>query len=532
MGAEGAVRRRGLTGAGGQGGRPQLELALGAFENRRLFSANFLFERLPEWPELSAAADQDLHRTLQELWTVERGGLSTANEAQTEERLVKPVLAALGFAYTVQAGLATATGRRQPDYALFLGDERRAEADRLEGGARYDLAVAVADAKRFDRPLDGRGRASDDRDDPVAQIINYVSITKRRWGILTNGRLWRLYAAEGDLVEGACYQVDLVALLEQDDPTAFAYFAAFFAAAAFVQDVDRRCFLDRALSDSRANAVRVGDALERQVFAAVPLIAEGLLGHDERTPQTLAVAFDHALVFLYRLLFCLYAEARRLLPVEHAHYRPYSLLTQRRELARDVDACRIFSLRSDDLYGDLRALFTMVGEGEDDLGVNEYDGGLFSAATHPWLVGRSVPDRMLAPALDGLYRAVGRQVDYRDLSPRHLGTIYERLLDFRLQEEAGALVLRTAEGRHDTGSYYTPSHVVDAIVEATLEPLLARRSEANAALGLRGGDALESFLELRVLDPAMGSGHFLVAAAAYIAQYVATDPTYDGASCR
>ena len=397
MGAEGAVRRRGLTGAGGQGGRPQLELALGAFENRRLFSANFLFERLPEWPELSAAADQDLHRTLQELWTVERGGLSTANEAQTEERLVKPVLAALGFAYTVQAGLATATGRRQPDYALFLGDERRAEADRLEGGARYDLAVAVADAKRFDRPLDGRGRASDDRDDPVAQIINYVSITKRRWGILTNGRLWRLYAAEGDLVEGACYQVDLVALLEQDDPTAFAYFAAFFAAAAFVQDVDGRCFLDRALSDSRANAVRVGDALERQVFAAVPLIAEGLLGHDERTPQTLAVAFDHALVFLYRLLFCLYAEARRLLPVEHAHYRPYSLLTQRRELARDVDACRIFSLRSDDLYGDLRALFTMVGEGEDDLGVNEYDGGLFSAAAHPWLVGRSVPRPHASP---------------------------------------------------------------------------------------------------------------------------------------
>lgn len=165
---------------------------------------------------------------------------------------------------------------------------------------------------------------------------------------------------------------------------------------------------------------------------------------------------------------------------------------------------------------------------QDDLGVNEYDGGLFSAAAHPWLVGRSVPDRLLAPALDGLYRAVGQQVDYRDLSPRHLGTIYDRLLDFRLEEVTGALVLRGAGGQHDTGSYYTPSHVVDAIVEATLEPLLARRSEANVQLGLRGNDALESFLELRVLDPAVGSGHFLVAAAAYIAQYVATDPTYDG----
>jgi hypothetical protein len=206
LGSEGAVRRRGLTTAGGQPGRPQLELALGAFENRRLFSANFLFERLPEWPELAAEADPVLHGRLRELWAAERAGLEAANEAQTEERLVKPVLAALGFAYTVQAAMVTATGRRQPDYALFLDDALRAEADLLEGAARYDLAVAVADAKRFDRSLDGRGSAGDDRDDPVAQIINYVSITKRRWGILTNGRLWRLYAAEGDLVEGACYR--------------------------------------------------------------------------------------------------------------------------------------------------------------------------------------------------------------------------------------------------------------------------------------------------------------------------------------
>jgi hypothetical protein len=107
LGSEGAVRRRGLTTAAGQPGRPQLELALGAFENRRLFSANFLFERLPEWPEFASAIDQDLHRRLRELWAAERAGLSTANEAQTEERLVKPVLAALGFVYPWTAARAT-----------------------------------------------------------------------------------------------------------------------------------------------------------------------------------------------------------------------------------------------------------------------------------------------------------------------------------------------------------------------------------------------------------------------------------------
>jgi len=150
------------------------------------------------------------------------------------------------------------------------------------------------------------------------------------------------------------------------------------------------------------------------------------------------------------------------------------------------------------------------------------------APTIPGSPAAPFPTRCSAPALDGLYRLDGAFVDYGDLSPRHLGTIYERLLDYRLEAAEGGLFLAPATGRHESGSYYTPDYVVDAIVEATLEPLLAARSEANAGVGLRGQDALDGFLSLRVLDPAMGSGHFLVSAAGYIAQYIATDPSYDG----
>src|SRR5206468_2179626 len=114
-----------------------------------------------------------LFAQLRDLWERERTGLRSANEAQTEERFIQPVLRALGFSYTVQVGLYAATGRRQPDYALFLSEERRREADRLEGRARFQHAVAVADAKRFDWPLDRQAGGSD----PVAQIINYISLT-------------------------------------------------------------------------------------------------------------------------------------------------------------------------------------------------------------------------------------------------------------------------------------------------------------------------------------------------------------------
>jgi hypothetical protein len=320
-----------------------LELALGPFRNQRLFSDHFLADRLPEWPEFARLDAAELFARLLDLWRREAAGLVGANEAQTEERWIQPVLQAVGFAYTVQAGVPVGLNRRQPDYALFLSDTERQTANSLEGVARYERAASVADAKRFDRPLDRRAAAGALSEDPVAQIINYLSITRRPWGILTNGRLWRLYSAEADLISGACYEVDLIALLEAGDVQAFRYFSAFFASAAFAPDVHGRSFLDRALSESQANAVQVGEALERQVFSALPLIAEGLLGDEQRGEETLAAAFDNALVLLYRLLFCLHAEARELLPVENPHYREYSLGKQKVELARDRDRGMSFS---------------------------------------------------------------------------------------------------------------------------------------------------------------------------------------------
>ena len=78
---------------------------------------------------------------------------------------------------------------------------------------------------------------------------------------MTNGRLWRLYAAEGDLVEGACLEVDLCALLDARDVEAFRYFATLFCVDAFVPGADGHSLLDRALDGSRAQAVAVGDRL-------------------------------------------------------------------------------------------------------------------------------------------------------------------------------------------------------------------------------------------------------------------------------
>jgi len=510
-------------------GGGQLRLGGGATHNLNLFSEHFLKERLPEWPEYHDAEIGELQAQLSELWKNERSGLAAdANEAQTEDRFIKPVLSALGFEFIVQSDLPAVGSRRRPDYALYLDPEAREEATLQSDAAVYSNAVAVADAKRFDRPLKGRDTSGGLSDDPEAQIVHYISVTKCPWGVLTNGRLWRLYAAAGDLVAGAHFEIDLVHVLEAEDSELFRRFVLMFGADSFRPGVDGLTLLDRLLEESDASSASVGAALQEQVFAAVPLIAEGLLDAEKPTQEALDAAFEHALIMLYRLLFCLYAEARDLLPIQNRHYREYSLRKRRAELAEQLDAGRTFSRVSDDLYNDLRSLFRIVDQGDDDLAVNEYDGGLFDANAHPYFEGRWVSDALLAPALDKLFRVNADQVDYRDLSVRHLGTIYERLLAYELTTSNDGLTLADSPRRHGTGSYFTPRPVVDRIVERTLEPILARRSGEIADAALTGDAALERFLELRVLDPAMGSAHFLVAAAGYISQYIATDPSYDG----
>jgi hypothetical protein len=507
-------------------GQPQLGLPGLGYENRSLFSSNFLEQRLPEWSDfqaldVAAAADQ-----LNEIWSREAATIRNANEAQTEDRLIQPILDVLGFERTVQASSRLSSGRRIPDYALFVSHEDRQASEASHGLERFESAVALAEAKKFATALDKRGAGAGPTEDPEAQILDYMWRTRVKWAILTNGREWRLYGQAGDLVEAAHLSIpDLPALIESRDLNQLRYFAAFFSAGAFTPDSSGRSFLDRAFAESEAHARRVGESLRDQVFEAVPLIASGLLRETERDDNDLEQAFSNALVILYRLLFCLYAESRRLLPVDNPSYEYYGLGRQRERVA---EASGGASARSHQIFNDLEILFQLVNEGDDDLGINQYNGGLFSEDAHTWLAGRSVPDPLMRRALSALYAVDGENIDYRDLSIRHLGTMYEQLLARRLELDDGSLVLGGAEGRHDTGSYFTPEPIVDAIVEKTLEPRLLSRSQQVRGEGLAGPEAVERFLEITVCDPAMGSGHFLVSAASYISRFIATDPSQEG----
>jgi len=303
----------------------QLPLISAPHSNNGLFSDYYLNEIVPaqdDWLTLSASARPIRDALREQLATMHPERL---DESQLEEQWIKFVLVELGWHYSVQVKIRyTGTGHRKPDYALTASTESaQALTNQIYAPAELRDAgvLAVADAKKWGIPLDQAPRGERN---PSQQIDEYLRYSELRWGILTDGRIWRLYDRDSSK-NNVYYAVDLKALLESDDPNAlerFFYFYAFFRQAAFAPDG----WLDRTRIGSRDFAQNLSETLEDQVYDALELIAQGFLDYRRNTlqptPDTLRELYEQSLVLLYRLLFILYAESRDILPLsDNASYR-------------------------------------------------------------------------------------------------------------------------------------------------------------------------------------------------------------------
>jgi hypothetical protein len=541
------------------------QLALVArHNNQRLFSDHFLDEVLPAQPEWQALIPEAkrVHQELRRLYARFRPLLQKAiNEPQTEHEWIQPVLETLGHVFTVQPSLQVPGSTQKPDYVFFASEAARVACQGLplDEHASARGALAVGDAKHWDRPLDQTARAASElfsNKNPSWQIFFYLLHSGLPWGLLTNGRKWRLYHRSTAHKLDVFYEIDLPEFLENDSPELFLYFYAFFRPAAFM--ADDPLSLDRMLTASSESTQRVRENLREQVYDALRLIAQGLFQFPRNelppTPENRRLVYEHALILLYRLLFLFYAEARQLLPMESGtvYSRRFSLrmlVQQASHWLRDKTALPNVAL----VWAHLKTLFESLHAGNRLMGVHVFDGGLFDPQKAPLLEQYAIGDEALCQALELLAYAPDprdRQhkvpIDYRDLSERHLGTIYEGLLEYtlyvaevpmaELQEtsqvvplsevngraivrryEPGDVYLVTDSGQRKlTGSYYTPDFVVKYMVERTLQPVL---DEA-----LRGAQSqqerIAAVLGINVLDPAMGSGHFLVEALEFLARYL------------
>ncbi len=519
--------------------------------NKPLFSQHYLEHRLPdsgEWQEDVSVA----FGRLESLYQQKKAILPTLNEAQTEAELIQPILEILGFSYIPQVSSRGKGRSERPDYALFATENDRYQAYALQNNERafYSQVLAIAEAKYWQRSLSDVSK-NDQRDiwknsNPSFQITNYLTGTGVDWGILTNGREWRLYYRQASSTATEFYLVDLMELLEGGDRQKFPYFWLFFRQEAFIKDIHGQNFLERVREGSTTYATRVGNELKELVFDRIfPDISQGFVSlNTDIQPDLL---YEASLSLLYKLLFLLYAEARDLLPVR-GDYRDYSLLQKTREIAVKIDRQQVFSGTSTGIYDALLSLFRIVDRGDANLAVPRYNGGLFDmeeGRVNCFLGQYKLSDAVLAPILDKLARFEGQPIDYSFLGVRQLGSIYEGLLEYRIVIEGESVHLENDRGeRKATGSYYTPDYIVKYIVSHTLKPILEQRAQqfgdvmteiatrrqesSDRRLGNLSQQGLEkelqrlekkaitTLLDLKLCDPAMGSGHFLVEAVDYL----------------
>ncbi len=317
-------------------------------------------------------------------------------------------------------------------------------------------------------------------------------------------------------------------------------FLLIFHREAFLPSADGTTFHQCAINEGRFYEKRVAKSISSLVFGRLfPALAQAIAAAAPQAP--LPEVRDAALILLYRLLFILYAEDRDLLPVREERYAAYSLRKVRREIGPRKDSNDTFSASAARYWQVIADLCRAVNEGDSSIGLPPYNGGLFDPAKTPLLNAIRLPDNIIAEVIDALsfeLAADGRKyINYRDLSVEQLGSIYERLIEQEITREGANIAVRpNIFARKGSGSYYTPDDLVALIIRETLEPLVTARMQAFEAKAreferkrepaehrlstLAGIDPAEKLLDLKICDPAMGSGHFLVSLVDYLADQV------------
>ncbi len=399
---------------------------------------------------------------------------------------------------------------------------------------------------------------------PVSRALALADRERVDWVILTRSAEIRLYAARADTGVGrkgraeTFIEINLALLPRRHS----GYLHLLFSAEA----LDHKGAIEEILTRSEDFTAELAVRLRERVYHdTVPLLSQAVarrMGRrstiNDLSEADLAAAYELVMVILFRLLFVAYAEDKGLLPyrqndqyTDHSLSRIIHLIGQNRDRGFTE-----FDREATDLWEDVNQLWRVIDRGNLTWGVPAYDGGLFSAdpAVNPsaeGLAALDLTDAEFGPALAALLIDQGPEgegpVDFRSLSVREFGTIYEGLLESRLSvaqsdlalnrkgeyipaeaapktRRSGPVQIVVNEGmvylhnrsgvRKATGSYFTKPFAVEHLLDHALEVALDDHLGRLDALAESGDDAAlsEAFFDFRCADIAMGSGHFLVAA--------------------
>lgn len=481
------------------------------------------------------AANERLNEAITRSWTRLQGawkGFSQAREAlpsdetgasSTRERWLHPLFDELGYGRLVSAPAIEIEAKRYPVFTQW------------QNTPIHLVGVNV--------PLDQRtkgvaGAAGQSPHSLVQELLNRSP--QRLWGLVSNGSALRLLRDNVALTRQAYVEFDLETMMDNEAYADFVVLWLTCHQSRVEGESAHDCWLERWSQEAATQGTRALDALREGVEQAIAALGSGFLAHPGNAELQEGLRdgtlspndyYRQLLRLVYRLLFLFVAEDRDALLVgddRQARERfasHYSTARLRRLAMRHRGGAH------DDLYLALKLLMEkLYEEGCEPLALPALGSELWRPQSIGHLASAQIANEDLLDAVRELAfvdeAGVFRPVDFRNLGAEELGSIYESLLELHpvIARESAEFSLGTAGGseRKTTGSYYTPTSLISALLDSALDPVLAETVADKS-----GAEAEAALLDLKVCDPACGSGHFLLAAANRIAKRLAAIRTGD-----
>ena len=375
----------------------------------------------------------------------------------------------------------------------------------------------------------------------VQELLNRSS--DHLWGIVSNGLQLRMLRKNVSLTRQVYVEFDLEAMLRGELYADFVLLWLLCHQSRFEAERPGDCWLEKWSRLAQDQGMRLLNKLRDGVETAINTLGAGYLAHPANqglrqklrdgllSPQDY---YRQVLRFVYRMIVLFVAEDRDVLFAPDADDESRSRYTRYYSTARLRRHAELrLGTRHSDLYQVLWLVMEQIGGetgslGCPGLGLPSLNGFLFSAQSVSEIVGCQLTNHDLLTAVRSLSLTfdnnVPRHVDYKNIGSEELGSVYESLLELHpeMNIEARTFALTTASGneRKTSGSYYTPTSLIDCLLDSALDPVLE-----EACKGKPKTEAIKAILDLKVCDPACGSGHFLIAAAHRIARRLAAIST-------
>lgn len=441
----------------------------------------------------------------------------------TRERWLLPLFQELGY------------GRLQPIRGAIEIEGRSFPVSHKWGGCPIHLVGFRTELDRKTAGVVGAARSS-----PHGLVQEYLNkVEESLWGYVTNGLWFRILRDNVSLTRPSFVEFDLEAMMEGEAYSDFVLLWMVTHQSRVEAEKPHDCWLERWSQEAAEQGTRALDRLRNGVEEAIRALGRGFLSHPanhdlRENLRSGALAkedyYREVLRLVYRLLFLFVAEDRGLLLDPYAgdaerdrYLRFYSTGRLRRLAERRRGSPHV------DLYRGLRLVMEKLGDtdGCPGLGLPPLGSFLWSPEAIACLASSEITNRDFLEAIRALAFAERERrfwpVDYRNLGAEELGSVYESLLELHpdVDTGAGTFELRSAAGseRKTTGSYYTPSSLIACLLDSAVDPVLAEAA--------RAANSERAILDLKICDPACGSGHFLIAAAHRVAKRLAAVRTGD-----